>query len=185
MAILSAFLWKLTCHSWGGGTRISIDPRSHFSMSLPNYSLPFPYHPTYPSSSWYLSLGYFCLAPENWWLQCTLNLWKVLERTVPCTFLTNSSQFAPKFLILALKGPCPYKPFSHEKTGMIGHLSVDLFLHHNCQFPTLVFYFPQIYLKFCLKQNASFLFLRNVRITTLHGKFTFLSIIKSEWVTFL
>ena len=60
---------------------------------------------------------------------------------------------------LALKVPHPLKALSSEQTGMMGHLGVALLLHHHRHFLTLAFYLPQIYFKFRLKRNISWVFL--------------------------
>lgn len=196
----------LICRSWCGGNRISTDSWMHFSMSLPVFStLLYPPSNVLLFPSGILFLGYFWLEVENWLLQYTLNLRKVVDsRNAPWTFfLLNKGTKASKpkkkswptlpslprnFPILVLKkSPHPYKLLSCEQIGMTSQsLGVDLFLCRNCPFLSLAFYLPQIYLKFCLKPNLCFaLSLKEVRITGLHVKFTSLLIIKLEWVSLL
>lgn len=86
---------------------------------------------------------WFLVGSKNRWLQCTLNLWKVLEsRTVPWNFFWTKGAEASKskmkswpifpsfprtFSVLALKGPHPYKHLSCKQTEMTGHFGVNLF----------------------------------------------------------
>ena len=60
--------------------------------------------------------------------------------------------------MLALKVPHPFGALSSEQTGMMGHLGVALLLYHHRYSLTPVFYLPQIYFKFRLKQNLSWVF---------------------------
>lgn len=153
---LSFLVWRKQNQHW------LLNSLSYLPPYLPHSMLPttLPFSTSVPRQ--------FLVGGKKWWLQCTLNLWKVLEsRTAPWNFFWTKGAEAPKskkqswpifpslprtFSVLALKGPHPYKHLSCEQTEMTGLSGVNLF-----SYLTLAFYLPQIYLKFCLKQNL-FLF---------------------------
>lgn len=163
-----------------------------FLCPSPSPPLPFTHHPSTAlpfstTASWLFLVGgrepatprtLGSLGEQNSTLNFSSPEPRVLNCQIQKEILTNCSQSAwdsPSF------SPCSYKPLSREQTGTTGHLGVALLSYHHCHFLTLAFYHPQIYLKFCLKQNLFFsLSLKEVRITSPHGKYIFLLIIKSK-----
>lgn len=89
-AIQAAFPWKLMSFLvWRKQNLHWLLTLFYVPPYLPHSSLPTTQLQLFPSL--FLSLGYVWLKVENWWFQCTLNLWKVLEgRTNSWTFFSQT-----------------------------------------------------------------------------------------------